>query len=171
MIAREKFSITNQDYSNAINIKELKEHKNMKQKEENSDSSVDVEKLFEGFNVGEKRENNESPSNCSPKKKHCSPKKKQATALTTKTSQHLEKSKDNVSHQDEFDEMSFNESQDIEIHKQCIKDMEDFRKNVENQQSSMLEQRNLKEIEKVIFSSGLLYLTFYGHLTLLLLNK
>ena len=48
--------------------------------------------------------------------------------------------------------------------------MEDFSKNVENQQSLMFEQRDLKEIEKVIFSSGLLYLTFYGHLTLLLLN-
>ena len=53
----------------------------MKQNEENSDSSVDVEKLFEGFNVGEKRENNESPSNCSPKKK-------QATTVIKKTSQH-----------------------------------------------------------------------------------
>jgi len=66
--------------------------------------------------------------------------------------------------------MSFEESQTFEMHKKYIKEMEEYRKNVENQQSSMLEQRNLKEIEKVIFSSGLLYLTFYGHLTLLLLN-
>ena len=143
-----------------INIKELKEDKNVKQKEENSDSSVDVDKLFEGFNIGEKRENNESPSNCSPKKK-------QATTVAKKTSQHLEKSEDN---QDEFDDMSFEESQKIELHKKCIKEMEDFRKNVQNQQSSMLEQRDFKEIEKVIFSSGFIYLTFYGHLTLLLLN-
>ena len=35
----------------------------------------------------------------------------------------------------------------------------------------MFEQRDLKEIEKVIFSSGFIYLTFYAHLTLLLLNE
>ena len=119
----------------------------MKQKEENSDSSVDVEKLFEGFNVGKKRENNESPSNYSPKKK-------QATTVTKKTSQHLEKSEDN---QDEFDDMSFEEPQTFEAHKKILKEMEDFRKNVENQQSSMFEQRDLKEIKKVMFSSCFIY--------------
>ena len=105
LIAREKFSSTNQDYSNVINIKQ--EDKNVKQEEENSDPSLDLDKLFCGFNVGEKRENNESPSNCSPKKK-------QATTVAKKTSQHLEKSEDN---QDEFDEMSFEESQSVELHK------------------------------------------------------
>ena len=79
----------------------------------------------------------------------------------------MEKSEDN---QDEFDDMSVEEPQTFEVHRKIIKKMEDFSKNFENQQSSMLEQRNLKEIEKVMFSSGLLYLTFYGHLTLLLLN-
>ena len=49
--------------------------------------------------------------------------------------------------------------------------MEEFRKNVAHQQSLMFEQRDLKEIEKVIFSSGFIYSTFYGHLTLLLLNE
>ena len=58
LIARDKFSITNQDYSNVINTKELKEDENEKQKEEgkeDSDSSVDVEELFRVFNVEEKR--------------------------------------------------------------------------------------------------------------------
>ena len=138
----------------------------MKQKEEgkeDSDSSVDVEKLFRDFNVGDKRENNESPSDCNPKKK-------QATTVTKKTSQHLEKSEDNLSYQDEFNEMLFEESQTIELHK-VLKEMKEFTKNVENQQSLMFEQRDLKEIEKVIFSSGFIYSTFYGHLTLLLLNE
>ena len=67
--------------------------------------------------------------------------------------------------------MSFEPSQDIELHKKVLKGMKEFRKNVENQQSLMFEQRDLKEIEKVIFSSGFIYLTFYGHLTLLLLNE
>ena len=70
-----------------INTKELKEDENVKEKEEgkeNSDSSVDVEILFRCFNVGKKRENNESPSDCSPKKKLF-------TTVTKKTSQHLKK--------------------------------------------------------------------------------
>ena len=66
--------------------------------------------------------------------------------------------------------MSFEESLTFELHKKYIKEMEEYRKNVENQQSLMLEQRDLKEIEKVIFSSGFIYSTFYGHSTLLLLN-
>ena len=64
----------------------------------------------------------------------------------------------------------FEESQTFELHK-VLKEMKEFRKNVENQQSLMFEQRDLKEIEKVIFSSGFIYLTFYAHLTLLLLNE
>ena len=53
LIARNKFSITNQDYSNVINTKKLKEEENVKEKkesEEDSDSIVDVEKLFGCFN-------------------------------------------------------------------------------------------------------------------------
>ena len=119
--------------------------------------------MFEGFNVGEKRENNESPSDCSPKKK-------QATIVTKKTSKHMEKSEDNVSYQEGFDEISFEESQSVELQKNVLKEMEEFRKNVENQQSLMFEQRDLKEIEKVMFSSGFIYSIFYGHLTILLLN-
>ena len=38
-----------------INSKELKEDKNVKQKEEDVDSSVTMEELFDGFNAGKKR--------------------------------------------------------------------------------------------------------------------
>lgn len=139
--SRELFSSEIHDYSNLIS------------KEESNDamhfSPEDDDKTNESLESQDEMNNDVPLKTCNSKRK----KLKTVSGKNKKQKTILSDSEDTDYHEETDDEIiSFEPAQSLEINKKTVKEMEEFKKNIEREQHLLLEKAKAEKIKKVLYS-------------------